>query len=118
MSLACSDASRPARPLEADKTGSRSEMSAENDFLIFGAPAIGEEEIAEVEARLRSGWIGTGPRVARFESDFARYKGVAPAQVAAFDNNTRRVKNDQQDCRLLCDLMRANRLPEAWIAPP
>lgn len=88
MSLACSDASRPARPLEADKTGSRSEMSAENDFLIFGAPAIGEEEIAEVEARLRSGWIGTGPRVARFESDFARYKGVAPAQVAAVNSCT------------------------------
>jgi dTDP-4-amino-4,6-dideoxygalactose transaminase len=42
-------------------------------YLVFGAPALGEEEIAEVVATLRSGWIGTGPRVARFEGDFARY---------------------------------------------
>ena len=27
----------------------------------------------------RSGWLGTGPRVGRFEVDFAAYKGVAPA---------------------------------------
>ena len=50
-------------------------------YLVFGAPAIGEEEIAEVVATLRSGWIGTGPRVARFERDFARYTG-APHAVA------------------------------------
>jgi dTDP-4-amino-4,6-dideoxygalactose transaminase len=42
-------------------------------YLVFGAPALGEEEIAEVVATLRGGWIGTGPRVARFEADFARY---------------------------------------------
>ena len=45
-------------------------------FLVFGAPAIGEEEIAEVVATLRSGWLGTGPRVARFEEEFRRYKGA------------------------------------------
>ena len=33
------------------------------DFLVFGRPAIEEPEIAEVVATLRSGWIGTGPRV-------------------------------------------------------
>jgi len=49
------------------------------DFLIFGSPAIGEEEIAEVVATLRSGWIGTGPRVARFEEMFRRYIGVRHA---------------------------------------
>lgn len=48
-------------------------------MLVFGAPLIGEAEIAEVVATLRSGWIGTGPRVARFEADFARYQGVASA---------------------------------------
>lgn len=48
-------------------------------FLPLGAPVIGEEEIAEVVATLRSGWIGTGPRVARFQQDFARYKGVPEA---------------------------------------
>lgn len=46
------------------------------DFLTFGAPYIGEEEIQEVVDTLRSGWLGTGPRVARFESDFAEYKHV------------------------------------------
>src|SRR5262245_11563877 len=45
------------------------------DFLMFGSPAIGEAEIAEVVATLRSGWIGTGPRVARFEAMFREYIG-------------------------------------------
>lgn len=57
-------------------------------FLVFGAPLIGEEEIAEVEAVLRSGWLGTGPRVARFEQDFAVWRGVASAQVAAVNSCT------------------------------
>ncbi len=42
-------------------------------FLIFGAPLIGEEEIAEVVDTLRSGWIGFGPKSIRFEAEFARY---------------------------------------------
>jgi len=58
----------------------------ETPFLVFGAPAIGEEEIAEVEACLRSGWLGTGPRTKRFEADFAAYKGV-PASLAAGVNS-------------------------------
>ena len=37
------------------------------EFLVFGKPRIGEEEIQEVAAALRSGWIGTGPRVQTFE---------------------------------------------------
>lgn len=41
-------------------------------FLPFGVPAIGEEEIGEVVETLRSGWIGQGQRVARFERDFAQ----------------------------------------------
>jgi dTDP-4-amino-4,6-dideoxygalactose transaminase len=57
-------------------------------FLVSGAPKIGEEEIAEVEACLRSGWLGTGPRVAQFEHDFAAYRGVRPAQVAAVNSCT------------------------------
>ena len=52
-----------------------------DDFLVFGAPAIGDEEIAEVVASLRSGWLGTGPKVARFEADFAAYED-APHAVA------------------------------------
>jgi dTDP-4-amino-4,6-dideoxygalactose transaminase len=37
----------------------------------FSRPAIGEEEIAEVVACLRSGWITSGPRTAQFELEFA-----------------------------------------------
>jgi dTDP-4-amino-4,6-dideoxygalactose transaminase len=48
-------------------------------YLTFGAPYIGEEEIREVEATLRSGWIGTGPRVARFEEEFRSYLGARHA---------------------------------------
>ncbi|HWO99980.1 MAG TPA: DegT/DnrJ/EryC1/StrS family aminotransferase [Methylococcus sp.] len=58
------------------------------DFLIFGAPHLSPMEVEEVLACLRSGWIGTGPRVARFESDFARYKGVPPECVAAVNSCT------------------------------
>lgn len=43
------------------------------DFLVFGRPMIGEEEIAEVADTLRSGWIGFGPKCLRFEAEFARY---------------------------------------------
>ena len=57
-------------------------------YIVFGAPHIGEEEIAEVEACLRSGWLGTGPRVARFERDFAAYKGIGPERVAAVNSCT------------------------------
>jgi dTDP-4-amino-4,6-dideoxygalactose transaminase len=44
-------------------------------FLVFGAPCIGQEEIDEVVASMRSGWLGTGPKVARFEKDFHALKG-------------------------------------------
>jgi dTDP-4-amino-4,6-dideoxygalactose transaminase len=46
------------------------------EFLIFGSPMIGEEEIAEVVDSLRSGWIGTGPKVHRFETMISEYVGV------------------------------------------
>lgn len=57
-------------------------------FLVFGAPRIEEAEIAEVEACLRSGWLGTGPKVARFEQDFASWRNVRPSQVAAVNSCT------------------------------
>ena len=44
--------------------------------LIFGAPIIGEREIAAVTEVLRSRWIGAGTRVRNFEDEFARYKGA------------------------------------------
>jgi dTDP-4-amino-4,6-dideoxygalactose transaminase len=48
-------------------------------FLPFALPSIGDEEIAEVVDSLRSGWITTGPKVKRFEDDFADYIGASHA---------------------------------------
>jgi len=45
-----------------------------NNFLIFGSPDIGEAEIGEVVSSMRSGWLGTGRKVQRFEEDFKAYK--------------------------------------------
>jgi dTDP-4-amino-4,6-dideoxygalactose transaminase len=45
----------------------------------FHRPSIGEEEIAEVVETLRSGWLTTGPRTARFECDFSKYVGAPHA---------------------------------------
>ncbi|MCK6600659.1 MAG: DegT/DnrJ/EryC1/StrS aminotransferase family protein [Bacteroidetes bacterium] len=45
------------------------------DYLVFGAPNIGDEEINAVVSTLKSGWIGTGPRVSEFENSFKDYVG-------------------------------------------
>jgi dTDP-4-amino-4,6-dideoxygalactose transaminase len=45
-------------------------------FLIFGSPVIGDDEIAEVVDSLRSGWVGTGPKVQRFERLLSAYVGA------------------------------------------
>jgi UDP-4-amino-4,6-dideoxy-N-acetyl-beta-L-altrosamine transaminase len=50
-----------------------------NSFLPYCLPSIGEEEIAEVADSLRSGWVTTGPKVKRFEQDFAAYIGARHA---------------------------------------
>lgn len=49
------------------------------DFLFFSRPTIGKEEIAEVIDSLQSGWITTGPKVERFEKQFAQYLNVSDA---------------------------------------
>jgi dTDP-4-amino-4,6-dideoxygalactose transaminase len=65
-------------------------MTTENKlpFIIFGAPDIHDEEIDEVVATLHSGWIGTGPKVAKFEEEFATVKSVGRNQVAAVNSCT------------------------------
>lgn len=42
-------------------------------FLPFAPPLLGEEEINEVVDTLKSGWITTGPKVEKFEKQFAEY---------------------------------------------
>lgn len=62
-------------------TSTAMKSSTRDTFLVFGAPSLEDKEIQEVLETLRSGWIGTGPRVERFEKEFARYK-EAPQAVA------------------------------------
>ena len=57
------------------------EAPAREQFLPFALPSIGEEEIAEVVDTLRSGWVTTGPKVKRFESEFSAYTS-APHSIA------------------------------------
>lgn len=63
------------RPIK-EKEG---KVRSKENFLVFGSPFIQEDEINEVVASLRSGWIGTGPKVAKLEDLFRRYKGVPHA---------------------------------------
>lgn len=48
------------------------EASQSDISVPFFRPYVGDEEIEEVIATLRSGWLTTGPKVKRFEEDFAR----------------------------------------------
>lgn len=50
-----------------------------NDFIVFGSPVIGEEEIEAVTATLRTCWLGTGPRTKEFEAKIAEYTGAKHA---------------------------------------
>jgi dTDP-4-amino-4,6-dideoxygalactose transaminase len=57
-------------------------------FLPFALPEIGEEEIAEVVDTLRSGWVTTGPKARRFETDFAAFLGDPGLHCVAVNSAT------------------------------
>lgn len=44
-------------------------------FVPFSRPDIGQEEVDEVVAVLKSGWLTTGPKCREFENDFAELLG-------------------------------------------
>lgn len=48
----------------------------ENDFISFHRPCIGQEEIDEVVACLKSGWLTTASRAKKFEEEFAKFVGA------------------------------------------
>ncbi|UCE20082.1 MAG: DegT/DnrJ/EryC1/StrS family aminotransferase [Gemmatimonadota bacterium] len=48
-------------------------------YIIFGSPHIEEQDIREVVDSLHSGWLSTGPKVAKFEKMFADYIGASHA---------------------------------------
>jgi dTDP-4-amino-4,6-dideoxygalactose transaminase len=54
-------------------------IRSKDNFLVFGAPAIEEAEVQEVVSSMKSGWLGTGPKVMRFENDFKAYKHTSHA---------------------------------------
>lgn len=59
-----------------------------NNFIVFGEPQICKAEIDEVVDTMKSHWLGTGPKVAQFEADFARYRHIDSSKVAALNSGT------------------------------
>lgn len=49
-------------------------IRSKDNFLVFGSPVIEDAEIQEVISSMKSGWLGTGPKVATFENNFKVYK--------------------------------------------
>jgi len=83
-----------------------------DSFLPFSPPLIGNEEINEVIDTLRNGWITTGPKVKRFEEEFAAFvgsrsavalnSGTAAMHVALAALKIGRVMPSPKPHRLLC----------------
>ena len=52
-------------------------MTTKDSFITFGAPLFGDEEVQEVVQSIKSGWVGTGPKVHKFEEIFKAYKNIS-----------------------------------------
>ena len=50
-----------------------------NDFLPFSKPSINDDDISAVNEVLRSGWLTTGAKTAKFEEAFCDYTGCGGA---------------------------------------
>lgn len=53
------------------------------EYLVFGRPSFSEDEIQDIVAVLRSGWVGMGTRTLEFERRFAEYCGAKHAVSVA-----------------------------------
>ncbi len=49
-------------------------MKIKKKFIVFGQPYLGSEEIKSVTEVIKSKWLGTGPKVVKFEEAFKNYK--------------------------------------------
>ncbi len=54
-------------------------MNVRSSFLPFALPDTDENEINQIVAAVRSGWITTGPKVRQFETEFAAAVGARHA---------------------------------------
>lgn len=62
--------------LASDKPAIAGGEPAFGEFLVFGKPVLGDEEIEAVADVIRSTWIGTGERCIEFERAIADYVGA------------------------------------------
>jgi transposase len=88
------------------------EVRIDNEPLVLAAEVAKAGPEPEVALEATFGWYWA---VDVLEELGARVHLAHPLAVGAFES--RRVKNDRLDARLLADLLRIGRLPEAWIAP-
>ncbi|MFN0091736.1 MAG: transposase [Acidimicrobiales bacterium] len=82
-----------------------------NDPEALVAEVLKAGEAPEVAIEATYGWYWA---VDALEAAGLNVHLVAPSRLSAFEG--RRVKNDQRDCRVLGDLLRAGMLPEVWIS--
>ena len=54
-------------------------VSVSSSFLPFALPDMGDEELLEIKDALASGWVTTGPKVSKFEAEFAKAVGAKHA---------------------------------------
>jgi transposase len=102
--------------VRTDESGQRLGMARiENDPVALAAEVAKAGPDAEVVLEACYGWYWAADVLA--EQVGGDHVHLAhPLGVKGF--SYRRVKNDENDSQDLADLLRMNRLPEAWIAPP
>jgi transposase len=99
--------------VRVDGTGAvLGETRIDNEPLALASVMSDAGREPEVAIEATVGWYWA---VDVLEELGARVHLAHPSGIKAFEN--RRVKNDRLDARLLADLLRMGRLPEAWIAP-
>jgi dTDP-4-amino-4,6-dideoxygalactose transaminase len=60
---------------KAEKLAIEGGRPAAKEFIVFGRPSLGNEEIREVSKVIRTNWIGTGPKTEEFEKMFSATVG-------------------------------------------
>ena len=79
-------------PHDPRATSSPAPAAARRAPIPFAAPFLGDEELEEAVAALRSGWLTTGPRARQFEEEFAAFVDAdsagAPATTHALALNS------------------------------